>query len=629
MSRKRTRTASPKKRSRGLDACASDAAQKFAPVAGKNWAPSDSCLGPWDWLFVAALVAAVFFVYKPAWNGGFLFDDDLHLLNNPVLRPGGLAKIWVPGGYINYWPLTFTTYWAEYQLWGLKLPPRGFHWVNLAGHAISALLLWRILLQLRAPGARFAAAIFALHPVNVETVAWIAQLKGILSLLFALVSVYFFLSSERRERRWRYALAIGAFLLSTLAKGMVITLPVVLLAIAWWQRGRIAWRDIVRVVPYLLIGAVMAGIEMWTQHLAGAEAAVGSESFFSRMAIAGRAVWFYLGKLVWPVDLCMIYPRWHIDPRNLLVYLPAALLVLLLALAWWKRRNWGRPIVMLLVCYVGLLLPVLGFVNIYFMLYSFVADHYQYAAMIVPCALFAGLATRIFQRLGRRWIGYVLGGALLAVLSLLTWQQSAIYANQETLYRATIKENPECWLAYNNLGFALALRGKGDEAMPLFRKALELRPDYPEAHYNLGIELAQRGEFDKAIAEYRRAIELNPKYIEALQNLGVALASSGKADEAVAEFKKALAIEPAYAEAHYNLGRVLAGRGEVDAAIAEYQKAIDLRPDYVDALNNLGVALASRGQFAAAIVQFQQALKINRNDVTARKNLEAARARLH
>ena len=230
-----------------------------------------------------------------------------------------------------------------------------------------------------------------------------------------------------------------------------------------------------RVVPYLLIGAVMAGIEIWTQHLAGAEAAVGNESFFSRLAIAGRAVWFYLGKLLWPVDLCMIYPRWQIDPRNVLAYLPGALLLVLLALAWWKTAPHLGPAdrdAAHLLC--GLAAPRSG-----------VCEHLFHALFIRSgslsirshdCALvlFAGLATMFFQRLGRRWIGYVLGGALLAALAFLTWQQSAIYADQETLYRATIKENPDCWLAYDNLGFALVLRGKGEEAMPLFQKAARI-----------------------------------------------------------------------------------------------------------------------------------------------------------
>ncbi len=194
-------------------------------------------------------------------------------------------------------------------------------------------------------------------------------------------------------------LSIGVFLLSALAKVIAVTLPVVLLACAWWQRGRIARRDLLQVLPYLLIGVVMTCIEVSSQHLAGTGGtAVRCDSFFSRAAVAGCAVWFYLGKLIWPVDLIFVYPRWSIDERNMLAYLPGLLLAILLGLAWWQRRGWGRPLVMLIVCYVALLLPVLGFVNIYFMEYSLVADHWQYAAMIVPCAVFAAAAATLGRR---------------------------------------------------------------------------------------------------------------------------------------------------------------------------------------------------------------------------------------
>ena len=206
-----------------------------------------------------------FSVYQPAWHGGFLWDDDSHLLNNPVLRPGALAEVWVPGTYINYWPITFAAYWFQYKLWGLQ--PLGYHLVNLALHAISSLLVWRLLVRLRVPGAMFAAAIFALHPVNVESVAWIAQLKGVLSLLLTLVSVLLYVGHERYGGRWRYAAAVAAFLLSGLAKGAAVTLPIVLLSLAWWRRGRIAWRDLLRVMPFMLIGAAVAGVEIWSQHL--------------------------------------------------------------------------------------------------------------------------------------------------------------------------------------------------------------------------------------------------------------------------------------------------------------------------------------------------------------------------
>ncbi len=551
-------------------------------------------LGSKDWLFVVALLAAVILVYQPAWQGSFICDDNLYLHINPVFRPWGLLKTWVPGTFVNYWPITFTAFRLQFEIWGLD--PVGFHIVNIALHAISAILVWRILMHLKAPGAMFAAAIFALHPVNVESVAWISQLKNVLSLLLALLSLLLYLYYEERGKRWRFLLSIGVFLLSALAKSFALTLPVVLLACAWWQRGRIERRDLLRVLPYLLIGVLMACVEAWTQHLAGAgETAVRSDSFLSRAAVAGCAVWFYLWKLIWPVDLVFVYPRWSIDERSVLSYLPGVLLVVVLALACWWRHSWGRPVGMLLFCYVALLLPVLGFVNIGFMEHSLVADHWQYAAMIVPCAVFAALAATLGRRLWHRPAGYAACMVMLAVLTGLTWQQSRMYADAETLNRTTIDRNPNCWMAYNNLGVALA--GRDDEAAIHFRKALEIKPDYAEARHNLGVALARcRNEAEKALKK-------KPDFAEAHYNLGVTLASRGQVDEAIGHYQAALENKPDYAEAHHNLGVALASRGQVDEAIACYQNALDFKPDFAEARVSLYDALSWREGLQKALAE--------------------------
>ena len=342
----------------------------------------------------------------------------------------------MPGGYLNYWPLTYTAYWLQFHLWGLH--QLGFHLVNLALHALAALLVWRVLVRLKVPGALFAAAIFALHPVNVETAAWIAHLKDILSLVLALVSMLFYLDSERYASRWRYGLAIATFLLSTLAKGTAVTLPIVLLACAWWQRGRIGWRDLLRVLPYFLIGAVMSGIEVWTQQSVGHGDVVRTDGFFSRLAVAGCALWFYLGKVILPLNLCPIYPRWAIDEQSVLAYLPGVMWLIVLGVAWWKRRTWGRPVVMLMICYAALLLPILGFVNIYFMRYSLVSDHWQYIATIVPCAVFAGVTTTAARRLLIRPAAIAVAISLAGVLGVLTFFQSRTYADAETFYQTVL-----------------------------------------------------------------------------------------------------------------------------------------------------------------------------------------------
>ncbi len=578
-----------------------------------------------NYLFAIALSAAVFLAYKPAWSGEFIFDDDLHLLNNPVLKTGGLVRAWSPStSHINYWPLTFTVYRLEFDAWGLN--PLGFHLVNIALHSGIALLVWRVLVELNAPGAMLAAAIFALHPVNVESVAWIAQLKGLLSLLFALVSALFYLQYDRSGGSWRYATAITAYGMSTLAKGMVITLPVVLLALAWWRRGRLERRDFVRLVPFMLIGALMAGIEVWAQGEVQTDDVVRSDNLLSRTAVAGYAVWFYFGKMLWPFNLCFVYPRWNVEDGNVLPYLPGlVLLVILFALALWRRRTWGRPVVMFIVCYVGLLLPALGFANIYFMRYSLVADHYQYAAAIVPCAMLTGGAVAwALRQPRRRSAAFVVGVAILTALTVMTWRQSRMYVGLVTLYQTTIDRNPNCWLAYSNLGSEMLKRGLVDEAIADFRKAMEIKPDHWESHYDLGLVLIDRGQIDEAIVHYRKALEFKPHHADLHNNLGAALASRGKMEEAIAHYQKALEIKPNHAMAHYNLGVALASREKTEEAMVHYRKALEIKPDYAMAHYNLGVALVSRELYDEAIGHYQEALKIQPDFAEAHYNLGVA-----
>ena len=386
-------------------------------------------------------------------------------------------------------------------------------------------------------------------------------------------------------------MALGFFLLSALAKGIALTLPVVLLACAWWQRGRITRRDLLRVVPFLVIGLGMVGVEVIMQHLGAGDTAVRSDSLLGRAAVAGCAVWFYAWKAIWPANLAFIYPRWNIDEGNLLSYLPGVLLAALLALAWWRRNTWGRPVVMLIVCYVALLLPVLGFVNIIFMKYSLVADHWQYAALIVPCAAAAALLTTLgrhrspLARSGRGAGGegetehnswatfqkplatYALGLVLLAILAVLTFRQSRMFAGEETLYRTAIEQNPGCWLAQNNLGNLLtsqgqwlASRGRTSEATIRYREA---------------------------ITQLRNAVKSNPRCGDAYVNLGIVLGCLGRMDEARASFQDALKINPDSTAPIYNLAMALVKQGQFEEAIQQYRRALKIDPNDLPTLNNL------------------------------------------
>ena len=596
------------------------------------------------WLMAVLLVLGTVLAYQPVWHAGFIWDDHVLLLENPGIQtPGGLALLWK-----SDFPLAATTLWLEWRLWGPN--PLGYHLVNVLLHALSSVVLWRVLTRLRIPGAGLAAAIFGVHPVNVESVAWVAERKNTLCMFFYLVSLLVYLRAESvagaktRDGGWKtappkspssnlstpsallYWLSVGAFGLALLSKAAVAPLPLVLLGLAWWQRGRLALRDVWRTVPFFVLAAAAGSVSCWYQiHQAiGAEMLdVRSDSFWSRLAGAGWAIWFYLYKTLLPLHLSFVYPRWRVDATQVLSYVPGLLVLAAFLMCWRYRRGWGRAALVGLGYFVVMLLPILGFVNIYFMRYSLVSDHWQYFAIIGPIALIAGSLTGAGEALGsaNRDLVVALGGALILVLGVLTWKQSHIYTDHETLWRDTVAKNPACWMAYNNLGHALAEKGQTDEAIRQYQEAIRLKPDYFLARNNLGLTLVSRGQTDEAIRQYQEALRVEPNSVDAHNNLGVALGQKGQTDEAIRQWREVLRLKPDYAEAYYNLGVVLGQKGETDEAIRQYREALRLKPDYAEAHYNLGIALGKEGQTDEAITQYQEAIRLKADLVGARINL--------
>ena len=431
---------------------------------------------------------------------------------------------------------------------------------------------------------------------------------------------------DRRGRAW-YLVALGLFALSLVSKIVTVTLPAALLVIFWWQRGRLSWRrDVLPLAPFfavaLVAGLVVARLE---GKLVGAEVSGFTLTVLQRCLLAGRVIWFYLYKLLWPADLLFVYPRWQISPTVWWQYLYSVTLLVLLAVLWRLRRRWRAPLAGMLF-FVGTLFPVLGFLNVYWFLLSYVADHHQYLASLGIIAPVAAGAALLLERRGlwRRPVGNALCLALVAVLASLTWQQSQRYDDAETLYRTTIENNADCWLAHYNLGLLLADRGEIDEAIDHYQIALTVRPDFGEARNNLGLALAGRGRFDEAIAQYRKALEVRPDHVQVHDNLGLALAARGQTGEAMAEYRRALDLAPGDAEAHINLGMALENLGRADEALAEYRKALELKPDSAEAHNNLGALLAGRGLLDEAIAQYEEAIAINPDFAAAHNNLGLA-----
>jgi len=500
--------------------------------------------------------------------------------------------------------------------------PSGYHLVNLLLHIGCVVLVLKILRFLRVPGAELAAVIFALHPVNVETVAWIAERKNTLSGIFALAATFSYLKFDENRSRPSYALAIGLFLLGLLSKTAIVTLPLAWLMIFWWKRGAISWRrDVVPSIPFFFLSAAAGLVTRWFENTGiGYKTTILDLSLLDRCLIAGRAFWSQLGKLLWPSNLMFVYPRWEINAGVWWQYLfPLAVLGLLGVL--WNFRRWSRAPFAGVLIYLFLLLPSLGFLNIYFFIYSFVADHWQYLAclgIITPCASGIVLLAGHFKR----WQGWIEPGVTLLVagtLFLLTSQQSRMYTDIETLYRTTIARNPTCWMAQVNLGNILYQSNRVPEAMDLFNLAMGIKPAV--AHYSLGNALLQKGRTSGAIEQYKEALRIDPNYAETQNNLGNALLLIGQTSKAIDQYQQALRINPGNAKTHNNLGNALVQTGRAAEAIDHYKQALRIHPTSADAHNNLASALAQMGRISEAIEQLKAALRIKPHDIDTQNNL--------
>lgn len=512
---------------------------------------------PWVWgalLFALALAA-----YLPATRCGFIWDDDDHVTANPVIvGPLGLKEIWTTT-YARICPLVQTVWWIEHQMWGLN--PMPYHLVNILIHAAAALALWRVLLQMRVPGAWLGAAIWMLHPVQVESVAWITEMKNTQCALFFLLSILFYCKSrtlateDARKNHVGYyyflTLLFGAMAIASKSAAMV--LPVVLVLCGWWMDGRWRWRrTLLQMGPLFLLSALSGLMSIWSRNVEGSgENQKWALDWLLRVPVAGKALWFYLGKLIWPHPLIMIYPRWELNAGDLLVWLPLIATLLLTVLLWRNRHGErGRALFFAWTYFVIALLPVLGLLTHGFLKFSFVADHFQYLACMGPLALAgAGISLALDAiKKQNRWLKPALCFLLLLSLGTLTWRQCHIYQNEGTLWTDVLKNNPNSWVGHNNLGvYNMTVAKHFEEAKSHYLKAIEIKPDCDRAYVNLGILLRNKGLTNEAITQFQKALNINPRFAEAHLNLGICYEQTGRMDEALVQFQKAVEAKPGYA----------------------------------------------------------------------------------
>ena len=583
--------------------------------------------GPIRWAALA-LVAALVGAYLPVWHADFIWDDDLHLTANPhVLSAGGLAAIWSSGA-ANYFPLTMTSFWALHAGWGLN--PLAYHLATLGLHLGCAVLLGRVLTQLGVRGAWLGAALWALHPVQAESVAWISELKNTQSCLFYLLAVGFFLrwldaegpTGLRRAPGWD-ALAWTAALAAILSKSSTVMLPVVLGLCWWWRRRAWHWRDVRWLVPFLALSLVASAWTIWEQkYNSKAMGAEWNQSLPERIVIAGRVLWFYLGKLVWPEPLIFIYPRWVIDATQVSAWVPAGGALATLAALWHWRDGAARPWFLAAAYFAVSLFPVLGFFDVYFFRFSFVGDHLQYLASIgVAAGVGAACATVADRVAAAPRVRAGLAGAGLAGLAGLTYLQAGTYRDGETLYRTILARNPACWLAHNNLGQVLLASGRRAEGLAAYRAALRYKSDYFEPRFNLGTAALEEGRPAEALDHLTHAMAAQPADAATHNSLGVALLQLQRAAEATPHFEQAVRLDPKLAPAHYNLAnaRFLAGR--MDEARRHYETSLQLAPEQPMARNNLGLVEQRSGRPREAAAHFEAALRGRADYGEARFNL--------
>lgn len=609
-----------------VDGSASQPMENLTPARRQLWFS--------HWFLGFLLVCAAIAAYHPAWTAGFIWDDDAYITQNPLLTaPDGLRRIWFStDSPSQYFPLVYTFFRLEHALWGFNAA--GYHWVNILLHSANAWLVWRLLRRLTIPGAWFAAALFCLHPVQVETVAWAAEQKNILSLFFYLLALRAWVrfTDEQGAPAWSwYAAALACYVLALLSKTTACTLPAALVLVLWLRRSPLTRRRLAQVAPFVFLGLGMGLLTMWWERFhVGTQGGVFSLGMRERLLIASHAFWFYLGKLVLPFNLTFSYPRWVLQPENPLAYGWLVALLAMASLILYFRRVMGRAPEVALVFYLATLAPTLGFIMLFTFRYSFVADHYQYAACIGPLALMAAAfngrgvfapsmvrpcSAKASRNLTPHRLNVVQPGkiraalcaGLLLFLGVLTWRQARIYQNVETLWRDTLAKNPTSWLAMGNLGRDLMHRGYFDDAIAQFQSALALNARDVDSLVSLGNAFFGKRDYEEAERYYQKALAVNPESPEAHINLAVILANRGHIDEAIEHERRALVSNPNHATAQGNLAVLLMRQGKYPEALEHYEKVLELNPEQPLAHINLGLALNALGRTNEAQGQYLEA----------------------
>lgn len=549
----------------------------------------------WEEVFlkVAVILMVSLWIYSPVFDGDWLWDDDYLITANPVVQsPDGLASFWVAPKTADFFPLTMSALWVMWKCFGMD--STGYHIVSVVLHALGACLIWALLRAMRLRGAWLAGLIFAVHPLAVESVAWVSELKNTFSLPFFLAAAFFFVRFEDTGRRRFYWAALGFFLAAMLAKSSAVMFPVVMLLYVWWRRDRIAWRDLWNAVPFFLISLLLGLVTLHFQH----SRAIGNEpipigGLDSRFAVAGMAIFFYLSKILWPALLLPIYPQWAANPPELSQFLAWPVLAGVLGVFWIRRKTWGRHALLGVGFYLITILPVLGFVAMSYMRVGFVADHFLYIPMIGIVALVVGAGVRASEWGDAKWRPYfgIFAAAAVGMLTFWSHRYAGIWENEDKLWSYTLAHNWECWQAHNRIGSREFNRGNIDVALKHFREATRLRPDLAETQNNIGSAVLAKKDTKAAIKHFQEALRLSPDIVAIQSNLARALLLDNQpaaAAELYADLCQRYPDNPTFL---CNLGVTLYQSGKKTEAIASFRSALQIDPNLRDAQENLRAAM--------------------------------------
>jgi len=601
-----------------------------APVSDEGILKTEYVLPEWKLMLIhaAIIIVAGLWIYSPSFHGSWVGDDSVYISQNQLLKePDRLWKAWFePGSFIEYYPIEQTVQWVQWQSWGEDT--LGYHLTNVFLHLLGSFLVWRLLSKLGLRLAWLGGLIFAIHPMMVESVAWISELKNTLSVPPFLLAMCAWIDYEEHGKPRDYFLALGLFLLAMLCKVGMAAFPAVILLYAWWRRGRIGPRDFFACAPFLFITAILVSINIWSGSLfiqaqMNNPYSVGVDGFFPRLVLAGQILSFYFAKCFWPFFQVIYYPKWNVDASQPLQYLPLLVMAVVVCYLWWKRRTWGRHVLLGLGFFTLVLSPFLGFIDSSYMTYTWTMDHFLYIPLIGIIGVVVAGIEDLDAQLAPAMHPFSSGllTVLMGLLALESHWYNAAFTSDETFWNYVIDRNPAAWSAHENLGKVLLQENEPELAKQQFFIAILQRPDISDPYRDLASAYMELGQNAEAIAALQLGMKKDPDDPLLHNNMGIMLDEAGKLTEAQGEFESALRRRPLYLDAHNNLGHVLLQLGHIPEAIGQFRASLQIDPWDIIAHDELGVALGQSGRIPEAIDEFEKSLQLNPNDDTARQNL--------